>query len=515
MGAADDTLPVQHRRCKCPSLRRGSDRLKSANEGRAARGFDSRLRALGARRSIALVAAALIADRSFAQESSWQRVEGTAARPRPTLSIVERPGSELLTRGARGAELVRRRDGSELEIACTDPAGTGEIRDMSRDPAGLVFVVAERGLFVLGADVDALDPVHLREGAPTGTPTSVFVDAHRRVWIATDKELGAIDPSFYWGRTLGREDGLPAHAPYRVSGDGTGQVRVEAGGEAWSYAPDRGALPVVSDIEIDGRPWRADEVVAKEYGEAPRIAARGTANGGATFRYRVDGNHVWKPLAGDAIEGLQPGMHALDVVALDRDLNRSAPCRVQLVIGYPRYYEKAFVVRVAVLAVVLAIVVALWRAHRRYRGRAAWSRGLVSAALALAIGGQLLAGFVPHAKGWPFIGFSMYTNTYHEDSIIYDGKLVGLEPDGSARKLSVYALGGAFDDRWDALWAIINGGDLAASQWMRDFNAIHPSDPIAGLQVRADRRRLTSHGPVSIAPLILSSYAAKGIDAGR
>jgi hypothetical protein len=453
----------------------------------------------------AIAAAALEPTRTLAQDSSWQRVGGDRSRARAALSIVERPGSELVARGSR---LVRRRAGVELELACTDPAGTGEIHDMSRDPAGLVFVAAERGLFVLDADVDALDAVRLREGAPSGTPTSVFVDARRRVWIATDKELGAIDPSFYWGRTITREDGLPATLPYRVSGDSSGGLLVEAGGDAWRYTPDRAAMPSLLDVEVDGRPWQDGSVVAKEYGEALRIVARASATGGATFRYRIDGNHVWRALTSESIEGLQPGSHALDLVALDRDLNRSAPARIQLMVAYPHYYEKAFVVRAAVLVVALAIVAALWLAHRRYRGREAWSRGLVSTALALAIGGQLFAGFVPHAKGWPFIGFSMYTNTYREDAIIYDGKLVGIEPDGSARKLSVYALGGAFDDRWDALWAIINGGDLAASQWMSAFNAIHPSDPIAGLQVRADRRRLTSSGPVVIAPLILSSYVA-------
>jgi hypothetical protein len=461
----------------------------------------------------AIATAALEPTRTLAQDSSWQHVGGERPRVHAAPSIVERPGSELIARGSR---LIRRRDGVELELACTDPAGTGEIRDMSRDPAGLVFVTADHGLFVLDADVDALDAVRLREGAPSGTPTSVFVDARRRVWIATDKELGAIDPSFYWGRTITREDGLPATSPYRVGGDPSGEraadhsggLLVEAGGETWRYTPDRAAMPTLLDVEIDGRPWQDGVQVVKEYGDGLRITARGTAAGGATYRYRIDGNHVWRALTGEPIEGLQPGSHALDLVALDRDLNRSAPARIQLSIAYPHYYEKAFVVRAAVLVVALAIVAALWLAHRRYRGREAWSRGLVSAALALAIGGQLLAGFVPHAKGWPFIGFSMYTNTYREDAIIYDGKLVGIEPDGSARKLSVYALGGAFDDRWDALWAIINGGDLAASQWMSAFNAIHPSDPIAGLQVRADRRRLTSSGPVVIAPLILSSYVA-------
>src|SRR6266850_2667765 len=128
--------------------------------------------------------------------------------------LEEFPGSIL---EADGERLVRTRGGQVRTIGCTDPAGTGGIRDLALDPAGNTFVTAERGLFLLGPDVDALDPVVLGEGAPRGRPTSVFVDGSRRVWIGTEEGFGVIEPSFFWGRTIGAPDGLARPGPYRVA----------------------------------------------------------------------------------------------------------------------------------------------------------------------------------------------------------------------------------------------------------------------------------------------------------
>jgi hypothetical protein len=130
----------------------------------------------------------------------------------------------------------------------------------------------------------------------------------------------------------------------------------------------------------------------------------------------------------------------------------------------------------------------------------------VSAAIAIAIGVQILAGIVPHAKGWPFIGFSMYTNTYGEGWIIYDGGVFGIEPGGSTRKLDYHGVVPFADDRWQVIGPIIDGGPGFAREWVERYNALHPDQRIVGLQARADRRRLAPDGAVPIAPLVFSSY---------
>src|SRR5260221_10357766 len=133
--------------------------------------------------------------------------------------LEEFPGSVL---EADGARLSRTRDGRVQTVGCTDPAGTGVIRDLALDPAGNTFVAAERGLFLLGPDVDALDSVELGEGAPRGRPTSVSVDARRRVWIATEEAFGVLEPSFFWGRTVGATERLDRPGPYRVAAGAEG-----------------------------------------------------------------------------------------------------------------------------------------------------------------------------------------------------------------------------------------------------------------------------------------------------
>jgi hypothetical protein len=133
-------------------------------------------------------------------------------------------------------------------------------------------------------------------------------------------------------------------------------------------------------------------------------------------------------------------------------------------------------------------------------------RAPVSAAIAIAIGVQILAGLVPHAKGWPFIGFSMYTNTYDKNWIIYDGGVFGIEPGGGTRKLDYHGVVAFADDRWQVIGPIIDGGPGFSREWVERYNALHPGEKIVGLQARADRRRLTPEGAVPIAPLVFSSY---------
>jgi len=168
------------------------------------------------------------------------------------------------------------------------------------------------------------------------------------------------------------------------------------------------------------------------------------------------------------------------------------------------------VLRVGALVVVLVTGLFAWRARRSRtpdQSRAEpWVRAPVSAALAIGIGVQVLAGLVPHAKGWPFIGFSMYTNTYDEGWIIYDGGVFGIEPGGRARKIDYHGVVPFADDRWQVIGPIIDGDADFAREWVRRYNALHPGEAIVGLQTRADRRRLTSAGPVPIAPLVFSSY---------
>ncbi|MCZ6597089.1 MAG: hypothetical protein O7B99_05585 [Planctomycetota bacterium] len=425
--------------------------------------------------------------------------------------VRERNGPRLEVRDGRLVRILGPRN--TIEIGSTDPGGPGTVRALAADPAGLTFVAAERGLYVLAPRIDHLDRLELQEGAPPGAPTSVFVDAKRRVWVATEEAFGVIDPSFHWGRTLTAADGLPAPGPYRVRVGPSDELVVSSAGGVLRYQPDQGDPPAVTAVRIDGRAWNAVDVLQRTSGEPIRIEVEGTASGGATFRWRLDGHHVWLALEpGFALEVVPPGEHTVEIVALDRDLRRSEPFAVRMRIAYPRHFDQRFVVVAGAVAGLILVALFLVRARRVRTGGGGYARAVVSAALALVIALQVLAGVVPHAKGWPFIGFAMYTQRYVEGQAIHDALLVGLLPRGRERAINPQEIGVAVDSRWQVLRPVIEGGDSVARSYVETYNERFPGRRIEGLQVQARRIRLTAEGPIRVAPLILAHYGGVNSD---
>ncbi len=396
---------------------------------------------------------------------------------------------------ARVDGLHRRRRGVESTVGCTSPEGPGAILDLAADPAGLTFVVAENGLFVLAADVDVMDPVVLGEGAPRGRPTSVHVDAQRRLWIATNEAFGPVDPSFFWGRTLGEADGLTGGGPYRVKGAAEGVLLVETSTGEWTYRPDGGAPPA-----IVGEPWSFE-------GGAPgvgplRVRPEASGTGGARVRYRLDGHHVTRALESEMLLGDKPGQHRLELVAYDRDLRTSAPVHVEFSVPYPFYYSKGFVLAAVSAFALGSFALFLWRS------RSPW-RAVVSSALLCALALQVLAGIVPHAKGWPFVGFGMYSQSTPSRGIVTEEALVGLYQSGRWRKLDAPQLGVAIDTIHQLIQPLVTGGPAAAREYVRAWNELHPGPGLRGLQVQVRRMRLLPDGPVRIAPLVLVDWRAE------
>lgn len=384
--------------------------------------------------------------------------------------------------------------------ATTDP---GAILDAAADPAGLTFVAAENGLYLLDPWVDHLDRVELGEGAPAGALRSVRVDPRRRVWLATDREVGVIDPSFFWGRTLGA-DLLPGAGPYDLRPHPEGGLMIVGAEGSTRYVPDAGKPPTLDPLRVDGSPWDEAATLEGVYREPITIRATGVAAGGATLRYRIDGHHVWRAMEEELVlDELSPGSHTIEVVAVDRDLNRSASRSVRVRIGYPYYYETKFVLVVGALVSVASL---LWFLLRSGGGASGLLKGLVSTAIFLVCAVQVLAGIVPHNAAWPFVGYDMYSHRYGENEAIYDGVLMGIRPNGERFPINPQSIGIAIDGRWQVLRPVIDGGDAAAADYVARFRERYPKSGIVGLQVQARRIRLTPAGPVKIAPLVLSHY---------
>lgn len=358
-----------------------------------------------------------------------------------------------------------------------------------------LWIPAEDGLWMTDAEAEARDRVRLEDDVLAGRPLGVVVDrGGQRVWVATEQEFGCFDSRFFFGRVLRPADGIPP-PPY------TGLTRVEGGlrirnraGTTVVYRPDRGAPPEVTRVQA--------RLVG---GRTVRIRVEGRATGGPTFRYRAAHRHAWLPIRGREVEiaGVDPGRAVFEVVAVDRDLRYSAPRRVAVDVPYPEAFDKRLLVPAVGGASLGLLALLVWRS-RRGGARALW-RAAISAGLIVVLALQVAAGLLGYGRSWPFVGFSMYTERYHEGSVLYKPVIEGRFADGVWRELHPSAFGLPSDGPWQAVVRLLHGGDSERRRCVEAYERAH-GVVLQALRVRTRRIRLTRDGPVRIAAVVLLRY---------
>lgn len=437
--------------------------------------------------------------------------------------LVTREGPGLLLR-ADSTALIRQRSASHEEVLpCTEPGGVGQVYDMVTEPGGLTFIGSEHGLFVTHPLAAASDPVTLRgtDLSPfTGQPVhSLAADidraGRRRIWLVVSGELLVMDPSFFWGGTVDAPQGAgggPLHIlAVRIEEDRL-LVKTRTGEfERSLLSTNPGPAPTMAPGEASG-PLRL------QAGEALELDVHGDS-----LRYRIDGHHVWRECERDPISGKlvlpaqRPGAHRVDIVSVGPDLLRSDPLQVEVSADYPRRLPRGWwvilLLGVPALCAALSLFVVRWYLSNAGRMSYPRFRAILSCAVTAVIGLQVLAGLFPHAHGWPFVGFSMYTQVHYPGDLVFSERLGVLSPDGVADDIPPVLPGYAIDNEYQVLRPLIDGGERAARDWATNFVAHTPEAKIAGVQARARRLRLGPDGPVEIAPLILS-HAYWGVAKG-
>jgi hypothetical protein len=178
-------------------------------------------------------------------------------------------------------------------------------------------------------------------------------------------------------------------------------------------------------------------------------------------------------------------------------------------VPYPRAFQKRVLVPSVLGAALLVLLGFLAHAIRAGGGREAVARAVVSAGLFVVVALQVAAGLVPHARGWPFVGFTMYTDRFDEGDLTWRLTVQGVLPDGRRVPLQ----------RWEteverALCApLIHGTDAERQAFLDRHNARRGAGPLRGFAVLDERQRLTRHGPVRVAPVVMHVFPEDALDA--
>ncbi len=429
----------------------------------------------------------------------WLLLLAALALPAQVQSVKERTGGRLEARGDRVVRVLR---GTEVALRALPGRPTGEIRQFEPDPTGATFVAAEHGLFIVHPSVDTIDRLDLSDGAPEGSPVGVVLDRQRRLWIATEEAFGVVHTGFFYGRS-GAYPGIPDPPYTGLRSHPEGGLEVLTADGAFRYVPDQGPAPQVAAITLDGAPWKGD-TLHRTWPLAVEVAAEGSGAGGASFRWVADGHHNWRPLTdGLMVEGLNPGDRSVWVVAVDRDLRRSEPTVVPIRCAYLTWLRPVPLLGGTGLFAALVLAAFLRGARRSGGGRARYVRAAVSAGILMWLIIQLAAGLFPHARGWPFCGFSMYTGKSLENAVSGPVIMTAVRSDGATRPAALDRFRLVFDTSWQVIRPFLNGDEGQRRTMLGTYNGSPGCSKVSGLQVVQLRKRLTRNGKVAVAPLVM------------
>lgn len=358
-------------------------------------------------------------------------------------------------------------------IGCTEPGGTGEIRYLARGPYGTIYLAAENGLFSLTNYVSHTTPLPLLEGAPKGEPTRVEVDANGTIWLWTKAGFGCVEPVHLFGHTRDKPG---------ISFD------------AIAKAP----LPTLEVVSADESP--VDGVI--------RVRVKANASGDLVYAWRLRKRHrfIWQRSPEFELKDIEPGKHDLDFVVFDEFLRRSKAQRVRVSVPYPKTYSKAVALPAILGAALLLLCAFFFAARRGGGGRVRYTKAVLSTILVIVVGLQVLAGLFPHARGWPFVGFSMYSQRYDEGEHVYKGIIRGVSEDGEVFKLDPAVAGFPSDGYWQALLPLVYDGDETCQRFLDAYRQAAPQRKMKGFIISDDKHRLTVEGPIRVAPVVMRVY---------
>lgn len=355
---------------------------------------------------VSLISCALICHPSF-ELIEEPELAASAAHPE-VLMLAETNGYKLI---AEDGEIWRHSsDGRRTRIRCTAEEGSGIIHSLARDPSGATFVAAARGIFLIEDNLDLMAPIRILRDPPPGIPLWLYLDNRRRLWVLTDEAFACVSIALRTSRTMLRGSGLPDE-PWkgmRRTSDGEFVLLGSSNERSWRYRPDQGPDPTLQISEVNGRRYVSGSEITVSSHQDVRIAVAASEGISCFVWPGTHGRYSARATGKQAlIRNLDPGQRRIPIVAVDQDMNQSEPIYLTINVELPEMYKPRRTVPIAIGAVTI-VIGAFWLFGLR-RGKNVRRRYFVSAVLILLILPQVIAIFDPHVRGWPFIGFGMYT----------------------------------------------------------------------------------------------------------
>lgn len=420
------------------------------------------------------------------------------------LELRERDGATLRAVGDR---VLRTREGVETELGCTLEGGTGRIFEIVTQKHGASFLAAERGVFTIAPEVEELDPIHRLDGGPQDAPTGIaLAPDETTLWVTSARGLGCIDLVQFYGTSIDAK-ALPQGTIEDVDVNARGEVRVSIDGRVLRMQLP--AAPVLRVQRVEGEAWKEGER-RRLASNRLRIEAEAKSVAPCTLRFRWRGRHLWRPFPADGwIPRVEPGAQSYDIVALDGAMQRSEIVRVDVEVPYPKAFEKRTLLAIALgfLALLCALFAWLAKSGRLAAATPAarWTKAALSVFAAFVVCVQIATGIEPHARSWPFVGFTMYTQKFRARSSIFETKFVGLHRDGSRSELNPLLAGRHMDGEWMAALPLVYDPAREAPRFVDDYNratGLQGARELVGVQIVEHRKRLTRRAPIDVAPIL-------------
>ena len=416
--------------------------------------------------------------------------------------------------GLSGGELVRiESDGSEFPVRNLGPHALGEVRAIYPGIWGCVYVACDAGIFATDEFLCNIDRVVGAKDLGSTAPLDLTQDARGRLWVVTTDALHVVPSDHRSARPVLFATETGAGPFVSIGQEGKRVLVIRTTADEVRYEPDTAPPPVLPGLRVNGVPFTKGDIVEVTYPAPVTVEFDARPDDGSEIVFVPDMRkriHFRRTEPNEfQCRKADPGMRRARFRAVDRDGNLGSEITIPVLVQWPDPLRPSRV-RIILFACIIfglggPFAVAWLRGVRGARLQTTMLTTLV----VLLIGGQLLAASIPHARTWPFVGWTMYAIKGERGERIGSRQVEVLNADGSIEKLH--------DLRYyqsSLIHALKWHPKRAGPQFLREWNR-SAHTPAIGVHVRAPYSRVMHDGRQRSFTCLESEYRVGEPDGNR